>query len=103
MNVQTDELASTSLKEDENIAELRQKSQDFDTLIYSLKEKYKEVDRQKKIQILTLAPPSWSFSKVRDFFQATDYMVRVAKRIVSERGILELPVAKKKGSCHRMF
>ena len=35
------------MKEDENIAELRQKSQDFDTLLYSLKEKYKEVDRQK--------------------------------------------------------
>ena len=103
INVQTDELASTSLKEDENIAELRQKSQDFDTLIYSLKEKYKEVDRQK---IDSDSDPGTTFMvllRSEGLFQATDYMVRVAKRIVSERGILELPGAKKKGSCHRMF
>lgn len=61
-----------------------------------IKEKYKmSMSRAERIQILTLAPSTWSCAKTMAEFEATERQVRIAKHLVAENGILTLPNAKK--------
>ena len=42
-----------------------------------------------------MAPKNWSIKKVVSFFNVSDYMIRAAHKLAKEKGILELPAAKK--------
>ena len=44
-----------------------------------------------KIQVLTVLPKSWTRSKVVEEFGVSEYMVRKAKKLVSEKGIMSTP------------
>lgn len=64
-------------------------------IITQLKDKFHNSDRMcDKIQILTVLPKSWSIRKTMKEFSASDYMVRRAKQLVAEHGILVTPNPK---------
>jgi hypothetical protein len=79
-------------EEDRNVVK---KAKDFDKMISLLKEKTLSVGRSQKIQILTLAPESWSKDKVVNEFKVSEYMVRQARKLKQEKGILAIPDPKK--------
>ena len=47
-----------------------------------------------KTYILTVLPKSWTIRKVQDEFGATNYMVRKAKELVKQKGVLSTPNPK---------
>ena len=71
------------------------KAKDFDEIISLMKDKIRISERSEKIKILTLAPSSWSVQKVMEEFGVTEYMVRQARDVALQKGILELPTRKK--------
>ena len=71
-----------------------QKASDLDRLMDLCKERIPTVSRREKIQVLTLVPDSWSKKETVEFFRVTDYMVRQARTLKSEKGILSLPAPK---------
>ena len=74
---------------------LIKKAEGFDKLVGLLKEKLMSVGRSQKVQILTLVPESWSQKKVATEFQVTEYMVKQARKLKREKGILAIPDPKK--------
>ena len=44
-----------------------------------------------KVQMLTLAPKSWTCTKISSYFEVSEYLVRIAKKVKNEHGILSLP------------
>jgi len=69
-------------------------SSDLDILINLIKETYKVSSKQKKIQLLTLAPESWTIRKTAEEFGATEYLVRKARQLKNQYGILPEPQVK---------
>ena len=47
--------------------------------------------REERIQLLTLIPEHWSRERAVSFFNITEYMVRTARNVKKEKGILEIP------------
>ena len=67
-----------------------------DTMLKQLKEKFcTSKNRSEKVQILTILPKSWSVQRVCEEFSASDYMVRRAKELVKQKGILSMPDIRK--------
>ncbi|XP_017470011.1 PREDICTED: uncharacterized protein LOC108378244 [Rhagoletis zephyria] len=65
-------------------------------VLEQIKEKYKtSTSRAEKIQLLTLAPPTWSRAKTMAEFGTSERKARIAKKLVAEHGILTLPNTKK--------
>ena len=46
---------------------------------------------REKIQILTLCPTNWTIKKSAQFFSASEYAIRAARKLAREQGILSLP------------
>ena len=65
--------------------------QDYKNLIEELREKLHISQRPQQIQILTLVPEKWSIKKVMEEFGVTEYMVRQARSLKAEKGILAVP------------
>lgn len=64
-------------------------------IICQLKEKFHtSTSRSEKVQILTILPKSWSIRKIEREFKASNFMVRKAKQLVKEKGILSSPNPK---------
>ena len=64
-------------------------------IIEQLKEKFKICSKNsEKLQILTILPKSWTWIKIMEEFKVSEYMVRKAKKLVSEKGILTTPNPK---------
>ena len=57
-------------------------------IIVQLKGKYAKAQRSEKVQLLTILPKSWSFRKIEAEFVASNFMVRKAKELVREKGIM---------------
>ncbi|KAG1656070.1 ARL14 effector protein [Nymphon striatum] len=68
---------------------------DLDNMVYELKEKCAISPRTMQLQILTLAPPSWTKQKTMEIFEVTKHMVEQARKLKSEKGILAIPDYKK--------
>ena len=61
-------------------------------IIEQLKENFhSSTDRSQKVQILTVLPKSWSIRKVKEEFAVSNYMVRKAKDLIKDQGILSSP------------
>ena len=60
-----------------------------------LKTQIQNVDAYFQIQLLTLAPQSWSVKKVSAFFEVNEYKVKSAKNIFNTKGLLGIPDPKK--------
>ncbi|XP_065652547.1 uncharacterized protein LOC136079843 [Hydra vulgaris] len=71
---------------------------DLDILMYEIKNKISETDSYcHKVQMLTLAPKSWKRKKISSYFEVSEYLVRTARKVKNENGILSLP-GKKTGN-----
>ena len=79
----------------DNYNEIKEKADNLDRLVDLMKNKMQSSNRKQKILILTIAPSSWSIEKTKNEFNVSGYMVRQARKLVKERGILELPEPKK--------
>lgn len=69
-------------------------SSDLETLMTLIKKKYEVSSKQKKLQLLTLAPESWTIKKTSEEFGATEYLVRKARELRNIHGILPEPQVK---------
>ena len=71
-------------------------SEDYEgEIIAQLKDKFTSTaEKSEKVQILTILPKSWSIRRVQSEFGASNYMVRKAKDLVKEKGILSTPNPK---------
>ncbi len=69
------------------------KDLDGEEMIAQLEEKFNVCKtKSDQVQVLTVLPKSWSIAKTRmKFVNASDYMVRKAKNLVKEKGILSTP------------
>ena len=91
-NVSTDQLASS---ESVNvISETEQKASELDRLHNLMKEKLTTAAYSEKIQILTLAPDSWSRRYCAEHFNVSEYLVRTARELKKIKGILAKPAQK---------
>lgn len=62
----------------------------------------KDVPRNKKIQILTLLPPQWTYQTIEDNFELNWRIVNISKIVLEERGILGTPDLRK-GTCLKKY
>ena len=61
-----------------------------------IKEKLSTIKTNREIiQVLTLAPETWSIKKVANFFNVTEYAAHKARSLVQGKGILALPDKKR--------
>ena len=95
IDVMPEDLDVKEKDQHQNIKVIQQKAEDLDVLVQLMKDKLKVSNRQRKIQILTMAPRSWSIQKTKEEFQVSEYIVRQARKLASEKGILELPDQKR--------
>lgn len=51
--------------------------------------------KEEKVQLLTLTPDSWSIEKTCKTFLVSEHLVRKARKLKNEKGILAKPEAKK--------
>ena len=75
----------------QSMGAIQQKAEDLDVLVHLMKDKLKFLSRQRKVQLLTIVPHSWSIHKGKEEFQVSGYVIRKARKLASEKGILELP------------
>ena len=50
---------------------------------------------QERLQILTLAPNSWSRREMAEFFNVSEYLIRTARSMKEEKGTVAIPEAKR--------
>ena len=84
--------------DNKNFTKITNKTTDFDK-IDNLKAKCAVSSKQELIQLLTIAPRSWSIKRVATEFQVSEYIVRKARALCLTDGILTNPQAKK---CHKL-
>ena len=70
------------------------KANDFDKLMVQIKDKLPSCDYRTKIQILTPTPDSWYRNFAADFFGVSEYLVRRARKVKIQNGILAVPERK---------
>ena len=69
-----------------------EKAGDDREIIEQLKEKFHSTtERSVQVQVLTVLPMSWSIEKIQVEFGASNFMVRKAKQLVKDKGILSSP------------
>ena len=72
----------------------KKKANDLDQLTTLMKEKLKVEPLKRKIQILTLTPESWSRKYASEYFEVSEHLIRHARKLKSENGILAIPDKK---------
>ena len=69
-----------------------EQSHDEAEIIRQLKDKFHcTTESSVKVQILTVLPMSWSIERIQREFGASNFMVRKAKQLVKQHGILSTP------------
>ena len=71
------------------------KISDIDRLTLEIKEKLSISDYKSKIQLLTLTPESWSRKYAAEYFNVSEYLIRTARKLKEQNGILSIPSSKK--------
>lgn len=72
------------------------KCQDMDQFVIQLKEKISSSNTYSdKIKLLTLTPESWSIAKTVQEFGVSEHLVKRARKVKSEKGLLGEPEAKR--------
>lgn len=89
------ELITGSALDEEELMEEEDSASSQTEIIDQLKEKFKLcMKTSEKVQILTVLPKSWSIRKIENEFETSNYLVRKAKRLVEEKGVLSTPNPK---------
>ena len=91
LDVSTDDI---TLNKSVNNAEYCQKATDFNRLMESVKEIISISSRQEKIKLLTLVPPSWTIKDSSSYFGVPESMIKKARKLKSEKGLLAEPNKK---------
>ena len=95
LNVTLEEI-NLDISTTEDVDLLRIKAENVDRLMQLIKEKLStKATNREVIQVLTLAPETWSVKKVANFFNVTEYAARKARSLLQEKGILALPDKKR--------
>lgn len=78
-----------------DLPDTKKDESDWAETISRLQEKFQSpsVTNAERIQILTLLPKSWTNTKVADEFRTSLYMVKKARKLCREQGILATPNA----------
>jgi len=72
-----------------SLVELTSQAADLSTLMDALKEKVNASSKfSERIQLLTLTPDSWSRERVATEFEVSEHVVRAARKLKEEKGIL---------------
>lgn len=71
--------------------DLEELSEDYQQLLIKVKVKLEKSSRQEKIQLLTLAPPSWSPRYTANYFGVSRFFAAKAAELRSKHGILAMP------------
>ena len=67
------------------------KAKEYDRLIALVKQKINDTrDKRRIVQLLSLAPQSWTVNKVAKEFNVTKYLVRKSQDVLREKGFLEM-------------
>ena len=74
---------------------INKKADEFDKLCTAIKEKLLISSYPEKVQLLTLAPDSWSREYCSKYFDVSEYLVRKARDLKRDSGILATPLPKK--------
>ena len=85
------DLKTDDLKSEEN----NSSHSDLDRFVDLLKAKIQISPRQEKIKLLTLAPESWTKKKKQEVFGVSDRMVKRARQLKRDKGILASPDHKR--------
>ena len=67
---------------------MKKKAENFDEIMSLIKEKTLCSDKRTIVQLLTLAPPSWSILEVQNNFAVTEYQAKIARQIFNKKGLL---------------
>lgn len=67
---------------------------DLHKMINDMKEKCAISTKQKKLQILTMSPSSWSIKKTAEEFNVSEYMVKKARSLKQSHGVFSEPSPK---------
>ena len=72
--------------------EALEKAATFDQMMVAIQQKVQyATSYREKIQILTLCPTNWTIKKSAQFFSASEYAIRAARKLARGKGILSLP------------
>jgi len=83
-------LEPVEMQEEQN--EALEKAAAFDQMMVAIQQKvHLATSYREKIQILTLCPTNWTIKKSAQFFSASEYAIRAARKLAREKGILSLP------------
>ena len=69
---------------------MKKKAENFDEIMSLIKEKTLCSDKRTIVQLLTLAPPSWSILEVQNNFAVTEYQAKIARQIFNKKGLLAI-------------
>nr|XP_033816331.1 ARL14 effector protein-like isoform X2 [Geotrypetes seraphini]XP_033816332.1 ARL14 effector protein-like isoform X2 [Geotrypetes seraphini] len=89
-----DDLTPANIKAEPESGQCKRCS-DCDLLLTELKQKLELSSNREKIQILTLAPHSWTVEKTALEFGVSTRMVKKARKLKQQDGILAVPVTKR--------
>ncbi len=93
IGVDAEEISSKTNSETPS-SEIWNKAADLNKLNEQIKKKLPQADKRWKIQMLTLTPESWSVKYALKYFSFSECLVRKARKLQKEKGILSLPAQK---------
>ncbi|XP_065647991.1 uncharacterized protein LOC136077703 [Hydra vulgaris] len=70
--------------------DIKKKAENFDEIMSLIKEKILCSDKRTIVQLLTLAPPSWSILEVQNNFAVTEYQAKKARQLFNKKGLLAI-------------
>ena len=81
--------------------EIHPKASQSDRFHEAIKEKLVIAPCPEKIHILTLAPDAWSRKYCAEYFNLSEYLVRIARKLKKVGGILAIPSPKRGKKFHK--
>ncbi|XP_066934504.1 uncharacterized protein [Clytia hemisphaerica] len=94
-NFPMEELKDSEPSNNDKRETIDKKADEFDKLCTAIKEKLLISSYPEKVQLLTLAPDSWSREYCSKYFDVSEYLVRKARDLKRDSGILATPLPKK--------
>ena len=71
---------------------------DLRKLTSEIKEKIKTVPINEKVKLLTFTPSSWTIEETSNYFNVSKYLVKKARKLKDEKGLMAESVRQKSGN-----
>ena len=95
IGVQQDDLPILNKSEVDVTHDMITKANDLDKLMEQIRDKVSIAPYNEKMQILTLIPESWTIKKASCYFKVSEYLVKRARDLKNQKGILASPERRK--------